>query len=45
MSDWIEVGLLAAILLVQLLRWLMDSGLWAEAKQKRRLWQKRRRAR
>jgi hypothetical protein len=42
MSDWIEVGLLGAILLVQVLRWLLDSGLWAEAKQRRQLRRKRR---
>lgn len=37
MAEWIEVGLLGAILLVQVARWLLDSGLWAEAKQRRRL--------
>ena len=42
MSDWIEVGLLAAILLVQVLRWLIDSGLWGEYKQRRRLRRRRR---
>jgi len=42
MSDWIEVGLLGGILLVQVLRWLLDSGLWAEAKQRRRLRRRRR---
>jgi len=37
-----QVGLLAAILFVQVARWLIDSGLWAEAKQRRRLRHKRR---
>jgi len=42
MTEWLEVGLLAGILLVQVLRWLLDSGLWAEAKQRRRLRRNRR---
>ena len=42
MADWIEVGLLGAILLVQVLRWLLDSGLWQEAKQRRRRRRRRR---
>lgn len=42
MSEWIEVGLLGAILLVQVMRWLLDLGLWAEMKQRRRLRRDRR---
>jgi hypothetical protein len=41
-AEWMQVGLLAAILLLQVARWLMESGLWAEAKQRRRLRHKRR---
>lgn len=41
MVEWIQVGLLSAILLVQLLRWLLDAGLWAEWKQRLQLWRKR----
>lgn len=41
--EWVQVGLLAAILLFQAIRWLIESGLWAEAKQRRRLRQKRKR--
>ena len=46
MSEWtleaIQVGLLAGILLLQVLRWLIDAGLWAEWKQRRRQRRERR---
>ena len=35
--EWATVGLLGAILVMQVLRWLLDSGLWGEMKQRRRL--------
>lgn len=41
MTDWIEIGLLVGILVVQLMRWLLSSGLWAEMKQRRRLRRRR----
>ena len=41
MTDWIEIGLLAAILLVQIVRSLYEMGAWTELQQRRRLRRRR----
>ena len=32
----VQIGLLSGILVMQVARWLIDSGLWGEMKQRRR---------